>query len=72
MQYKELKVGDILQEGDEFFDKGKNVWRKTGFAGSEIYPQDLQPFRRPIQPTFHEWQSDEMDESKFNHTENSI
>lgn len=47
-KYSILEEGDIMLEGDEFYNPLKDMWLpvQTGFIGDEFYLSESKPVRR--------------------------
>ena len=50
-KYRPLKFGEVIEKGDEFFDRpyrGKRSWRLCDSSIGDVYQDGFTPRRRPI------------------------
>jgi len=56
-EYRDLKVGEVVQEGDEFYDFAGGIWvlsvRVGDIVESAAYRRPLKPKPKPIDDTMY-------------------
>ena len=55
-EYRDLKVGEVIQEGDEFYNFAKDTWvlsLRVGRDATAVYRRPLKPKPEPIDGTMY-------------------